>query len=102
MVAFEWLGPLLEAAGDSFMIVGFGLILSVGTLRLEEVSFPVYPKPTQLFVRLVMAVIENVVYQRLISLWRRWGLMKWASGTRARWGEMTRTASWRKPAGPGP
>jgi len=114
MVVFEWLGPLIEVAGYAFMIAGFalgliswpafatfmlvafgiGLILSISALLLEEISFHVYPRSSQLLVLLVMAVVENFGYRQLNSLWRLWGLLKWASGSKARWGEMTRTASW--------
>jgi len=114
MVVFEWLGPLIEVAGYvlmtagfafdiistkafvTFMIValGFGLVLSVSALLIEELSFHIYPKPRQLAALLAAAVVENFGYRQLNSLWRLWGLMKWITGSKARWGEMTRTANW--------
>ena len=114
MVVFEWLGPLIEVAGYAFMIsafllgaisgeafvtfmlvaFGFGLMLSVSSLLLEELSFHIYPKPYQVAVLLLMAIIENFGYRQLNSLWRLWGLLLWMFRSKARWGDMQRTASW--------
>lgn len=119
MVVFEWLGPLLEVAGYVFMIsafllgvvsleafltfmlvaFGFGLVLSVSSLLIEELSFHIYPKPRQIMVLLLMVIIENFGYRQLNSLWRLWGLLLWLFRSKARWGEMKRTASWQ--TGPG-
>jgi len=116
MAVFEWLGPLIEVTGYVFMILGFalgvvsgeafvtfmlvalgfGLILSVNALLLEEISFHLYPKLSQLVVLLGVALIENLGYRQLNSVWRLWGLVKWFTGTKAQWGEMTRTASWQR------
>lgn len=116
MAVFEWWGPLIEVAGYilmtagfafglisveafvTFMIValGFGLALSVSALLIEELSFHIYPKPGQLAALMAAVIIENFGYRQLNSIWRLWGLLKWLSGTKARWGEMTRTASWQR------
>ncbi len=122
MLVFEWLGPLIEVTGYLFMIaafilgivsteafvtfmlvaLGFGFILSVSALLLEELSFHIYPKPRQLAVLLVVVIIENFGYRQLNSLWRLWGLLKWMAGGKAKWGDMTRTAGWQSavPADP--
>jgi cellulose synthase/poly-beta-1,6-N-acetylglucosamine synthase-like glycosyltransferase len=114
MAVFEWLGPLIEVGGYVFMIsafllsavsaeafwtfmlvaFGFGLVLSVSSLLLEEISFHIYPKPGQIAVLLLVVVLENFGYRQLNALWRLWGLMLWLFGSEARWGEMTRKASW--------
>jgi cellulose synthase/poly-beta-1,6-N-acetylglucosamine synthase-like glycosyltransferase len=118
MVAFEWLGPLIEVAGYAFMIlafamgwvsgeafvvfmavaIGFGLLLSMNALLLEEASFHVYPGLRPLLVLTAVAILENFGYRQLNSAWRLWGLLKWMSGSKARWGEMKRTASWQRGA----
>lgn len=116
MALFEWFGPLIEVAGYGFMIAGFalgvistkafiafmviafgfGFMLSVSSLLLEELSFHIYPKLRQLAILLVMVIVENLGYRQLNSLWRLWGLVRWAFGTKGNWGEMTRTANWQR------
>lgn len=122
MVVFEWLGPLIEVAGYLFMVLafsaglvslealvtfmlvafGFGLVLSVSSLLLEEISFHIYQKPGQIAVLLLTVVLENFGYRQLNSAWRLWGLLLWMFRSKAQWGEMTRSASWQTgPVGPG-
>jgi len=119
MAIFEWLGPLIEVAGYIFMIAayllglvsseafltfmliafGFGMVLSVSSLLLEELSFHIYPKPHQLAVLLLVVIIENFGYRQLNSAWRLWGLLLWMFRSKARWGEMKRSASWQTGGG---
>ena len=114
MALFEWLGPLIEVAGYIFMVAGFmlglvsieafvtfmivvfgfGLVLSVSALLLEELSFHIYPKLRQLAILWAMVIVENLGYRQLNSLWRLWGLIRWMFGPKGSWGEMTRTAGW--------
>jgi len=119
MAVFEWLGPLIEVAGYAFMIsafmmglvsgeafltfmlvaFGFGLILSVSSLLLEELSFHIYPRPHQIAVLLLVVIIENFGYRQLNSAWRLWGLLLWMFRSKARWGDMKRSASWQTGGG---
>lgn len=116
MLAFEFLGPLVELAGYVFMAeclvlglvsheamlafllvaLGFGIALSVSALLLEEMSFHIYPRPRHVALLAAAAIIENFGYRQLVSLWRLEGMLKWAGRARARWGTMTRSASWQK------
>jgi cellulose synthase/poly-beta-1,6-N-acetylglucosamine synthase-like glycosyltransferase len=116
MAVFEWLGPVIEVAGYALMIAGFaaglvsgaafaaflllaiglGIALSVCALLLEEVSFHIYKRPRELALLACAAVVENFGFRQLVSLWRLEGLVRWATGSRARWGEMTRSAAWQK------
>jgi len=118
MVVFEWIGPLIEVGGYIFMIagfalglvsapafvtfmlvaLGFGLILSVNALLLEEISFHVYSKPSQLLALLAAAILENAGYRQLNSLWRLWGLWRWLVGAKGQWGDMQRSATWQRGA----
>ena len=116
MVLFEWLGPVIDLAGYLFMAAGFafgvisltafvafmllaiglGTVLSVSALLLEEISFHVYKKPGQLFTLAATALMENFGYRQLVTLWRLQGLWQWLMRTRGRWGDMQRSASWKK------
>ena len=116
MLFFEWLGPLIEVFGyivitlgfltdyislGDFLVlmgvaVGFGLLLSVTALLLEEMSFHIYQKKSDL-IRLFLAVIfENIGYRQLNSVWRFIGLLQWVFKQEAQWGEMDRGAKWQK------
>lgn len=113
MAVFEWLGPLVEVAGYLFtalayalglissgaalallfMAIGLGLLLSVTALLLEEISFHIYPRPGHMLLLALVAVAENFGYRQLNSWWRLVGLVRWARGGEAKWGEMTRRAA---------
>ncbi|MBM3341899.1 MAG: glycosyltransferase family 2 protein [Betaproteobacteria bacterium] len=117
MLLFELAGPLLEVLGYAFVIfayllggisfqafvifmalaISLGMLLSVSALLLEEISFHVYDKPGQLALLIVAVIAENLGYRQLNSMWRLWGLWKWATGTQGNWGTMTRKAAWSKP-----
>ena len=118
-VLFEWFGPVIEVSGYLFMILGFifgiislpafliftlvavvlGILLSISALMLEEMSFHLYQRRSQFAVLLFMAVVENLGYRQLVMLWRLKGLVFWLIRVKAKWGTMTRSASWqqRKP-----
>ncbi len=118
MAAFEWLGPVLELAGYGFMItaflfggmswtafasfmfvaIGLGIMLSVSSLMLEEMSFHLYPSRRDLARLLGVCVLENFGYRQLNSWWRLVGLYRWAFNTHSSWGVMKRSGSWQLPA----
>lgn len=113
---FELLGPLVEVGGYLFMIaawvlgllslqalavflfvaIGFGLLLSVSGLLLEEMSFHLYLRPRDLLKLCLALVAENFGYRQINTVWRLLGLMAWLFGTRRQWGEMRRSAGWRQ------
>jgi cellulose synthase/poly-beta-1,6-N-acetylglucosamine synthase-like glycosyltransferase len=113
---FEWASPLVEVSGYVFfgiglllgivsvefavafllMAVGLGMLLSAMALLLDELSFHTYPRVTDLLLLFAAVVIENLGYRQAIAWWRLRGLLQWAAGRQARWGEMTRTASWQR------
>jgi cellulose synthase/poly-beta-1,6-N-acetylglucosamine synthase-like glycosyltransferase len=113
-VILEWLGPIIEVGGYVFMIVtyllgllsfsslmifllfaiGLGMLLSVSTLLLEELSFHAYPKIRHILVLFVVMLVENLGYRQLNSFWRFQGLVRWLVGGKPKWGDMTRTATW--------
>ena len=110
MVAFEWLGPIVELGGYLFMVlayafgiisweafaiflfvaIGLGILLSVSGLLLEEMAFHLYPRMRQLAVLALVIVLENLGYRQLNSWWRLVGLVRWARQGEAQWGAMKR------------
>jgi len=113
-VIFEWLGSLVEVAGYIFfpfayffgllslspvlifllLSIALGLLCSVSSLLLEELSFHIYPKTREVCWLFVAVIAENLGYRQLNSYWRIKGLIEWLLGRKAKWGEMTRTATW--------
>jgi len=111
---FECLSPIVECLGWVFfgvgyftgyldwelallflvVNIGFGTLLSVTSLLLDEISNHTYPKQKQIVVLLLAAVAENLGYRQLTAYWRLIGLAQWLTGAKARWGVMTRTADW--------
>jgi hypothetical protein len=111
-LVFECLSPVVECLGwvyfaagfftgyldwelaIAFLVVnfGFGSLLSVTSLLLDEISNHTYPRQRQIFVLLVAAVVENVGFRQLTACWRLVGLVQWLTGAKARWGVMTRSA----------
>jgi cellulose synthase/poly-beta-1,6-N-acetylglucosamine synthase-like glycosyltransferase len=106
---FEMLGPLVEGAGYVLTIIGFllnlislkvallffivsvvfGILLSVSALLLEELTLRRYPSVRDLLKLLLAAVIENLGFRQLMTLWRAKGLI---DGIRKKqgWGAMER------------
>jgi cellulose synthase/poly-beta-1,6-N-acetylglucosamine synthase-like glycosyltransferase len=114
MVVFEWLGPLVELFGyfwtlyawwagfiswtafTVFLLVsiGLGVLLSVAGVLLEQLSFQMYPKVTQMFRLVLVAVAENLGYRQLNAWWRIVGLYRWATQKEGGWGTMKRKGKW--------
>lgn len=110
MVAFEWLGPLVELGGYVFMAfayafdlvswdavqvflllaIGLGILLSASGLLLEELAFHIYPRAGQLALLALVVVAENFGYRQLNSWWRLVGLYRWATNRQSTWGTMKR------------
>ena len=99
-MVFECYGPLIEVAGYVFMAAMFaigqipgadfvaflalvfslGLLLSVSGLLLEELSFHLYPRFSQMGRLLLIAILENLGYRQLVTVWRLIGLTRWLRG----------------------
>jgi cellulose synthase/poly-beta-1,6-N-acetylglucosamine synthase-like glycosyltransferase len=110
MVAFEWLGPVIELGGYIFMLfayltglvswdafavflfvaIGLGILLSASGLLLEEMAFHLYPRLSDLALLALVVVAENFGYRQLNSWWRLVGLYRWAAQTESKWGDMKR------------
>jgi cellulose synthase/poly-beta-1,6-N-acetylglucosamine synthase-like glycosyltransferase len=101
---FECYGPLFEVAGYVFMtamwaaglipgaaLAAFlalaftlGFLLSMTALLLEELSFRMYPRLSQLAALVGTAIIENLGYRQLVAVLRLVGLVRWMRGKDAR------------------
>jgi len=116
LLVFEGFGAAVEVLGYAVMIlcflvglislkafaafmlvaIGLGLLLSFTSLLLEEIAFHTYPKMKHLLVLFLVAIIANLGYRQLTTIWRFEGLISYLLKTEAKWGEMTRTATWAK------
>ncbi len=118
MLIFEWLGPLIEVSGyilmgvfcwlgyiswPVFMVflfatIGLGLLVSISSLMLEEMSFHLYERPRQMVWLIFATILENLGFRQLNSLWRLMGLIGWIfRRNKGHWGKMHRSASWHEP-----
>ena len=108
-VLFEMLAPIVELSGYiiiplsfAFGIVNFpffalfltvailtGVILSTGSVVLEELSFRRYPKTSDLLKLVAVSLLENFGYHQLTVWWRVKGFWDYFSGKTA-WGMMER------------
>ena len=84
MAAMFLLGQLSAAAFAAFLALAFslGFLLSVSALLLEELFFHPYPRFSRMAALVGVAVLENLGYRQLVSLWRLAGLMRWAREAR--------------------
>jgi cellulose synthase/poly-beta-1,6-N-acetylglucosamine synthase-like glycosyltransferase len=114
MALFEWIGPLIELLGYGVMLGGFafgvvsptalvvfllvaigmGILLSVNGLLLETLSFRVYARKRDMLLMFAMAVLENLGYRQLNTLWRCRGMWQWFSRRKHNWGVMRRSGKW--------
>ncbi|MBW3660763.1 MAG: glycosyltransferase family 2 protein [Gemmatimonadetes bacterium] len=106
---FEMLGPTVELAGYLltgvglaagfvplhlallffFVSVGFGVLLSLSSLLLEELTVRRYPRPADVGRLFLAAVVENFGLRQLLTVWRTKALFDALRGDRS-WGEMER------------
>jgi cellulose synthase/poly-beta-1,6-N-acetylglucosamine synthase-like glycosyltransferase len=106
---FEWMAPIVEAAGVLFVVVGLllgevsalfailffslacglGILLSMLALMLEELSFRRYGRARDRALLVLWAVLENIGYRQLTVWWRLRGIASYLRGKKS-WGKMTR------------
>ncbi len=115
-VVFEALGPVVEVAGYiAFPIsaingwlsweyalafyliaVGWGMLLSVAAVALEELTYRRYPLRRHVARMAFYAVVDNLGYRQLTSFWRLWGMVEFLRKEKS-WGIMTRKGFDRSP-----
>lgn len=114
MLLFEALGGVIEVLGYVMLVIGLavgaisvttwlsllcvaisvGILLSVSAFLLEEMSFHMYPRRSQVAYLVLAAVLENFGYRQINAVWKVIGLWRWLRGAQGNWGTMTRKASW--------
>ncbi len=68
---------------------GFGVVVSVGALALEELELRRFPNARSLLILMGAAVLENFGYRQINNFWRLRGLWQFLTGAQG-WGSMTR------------
>jgi cellulose synthase/poly-beta-1,6-N-acetylglucosamine synthase-like glycosyltransferase len=109
-VVFELLAPFIELAAlvlvplglwvdavdldfawrFALVAYGYGLLVSLVSLFIEEVSFHRYPRWSDLWRGVLAAVLENFGYRQLLALWQVAGAASAWRGRQAVWGSMQR------------
>jgi hypothetical protein len=81
-LAFFWL----------FMSVayGYGILVTLAAMALEEMSFPKYRRWRDLGAALLASIGENIGYRQLTAWWRAEGWWSSLRGRTLAWGTMTR------------
>jgi hypothetical protein len=87
-----WAGAVDVAFLWRFVLVayGYGLLVSLVSLFIEEVSFHRYPRWGDLLRGVAAAVLENFGYRQILAVWQVRGALGALRGRRAEWGAMHR------------
>jgi cellulose synthase/poly-beta-1,6-N-acetylglucosamine synthase-like glycosyltransferase len=108
-ILFEALGPLVEVIGyltlpyaaltgrlaweyalAFYLIsVGWGMLLSVAAVALEELTYRRYPLRRHVARLALYSVVDNLGYRQLTSFWRLWGIVEFVRKEKS-WGTMDR------------
>lgn len=65
-----------------FLAVGYGTLLSMGSVLLEETTLRRYPKLNHVLILMGYAVLENIGYRQLVALFRAQGVLQYFTGLR--------------------
>jgi cellulose synthase/poly-beta-1,6-N-acetylglucosamine synthase-like glycosyltransferase len=99
-----WIDAVDLAFAWRFALVayGYGLLVSLVSLFIEEVSFHRYPRWSDLVRGVAAAVLENFGYRQLLAVWQVSGVLHAWRGRQAVWGTMHREGFDTGPADPEP
>jgi len=88
-----WVGAVDVAFAWRFVLVayGYGLLVSLVSLFIEEVSFHRYPRWSDMVRGVVAAVLENFGYRQILAVWQVAGALAAWRGRPAVWGTMHRS-----------
>jgi cellulose synthase/poly-beta-1,6-N-acetylglucosamine synthase-like glycosyltransferase len=65
-----------------FLAFGYGTLLSVGSVLLEETTLRRYPKVKDVLNMVLFAMIENVGYRQMVTFFRAQGVIQYFTGLR--------------------
>jgi cellulose synthase/poly-beta-1,6-N-acetylglucosamine synthase-like glycosyltransferase len=87
-----WVDAVDLAFAWRFALVayGYGLLISLLSLFIEEVSFHRYPRWSDLLRGVLAAIIENFGYRQVLAVWQVSGAVHAWRGGQAVWGAMHR------------
>jgi cellulose synthase/poly-beta-1,6-N-acetylglucosamine synthase-like glycosyltransferase len=87
-----WIHAVDLAFAWRFALVayGYGLLVSLVSLFIEEVSFHRYPRWSDLVRGVLAAVLENFGYRQLLAVWQVSGVLHAWRGRQPVWGTMHR------------
>lgn len=109
-VIFELAGPVVELFGYATLIifriagvlslkwtliflllsVAFGLLFTVATILVEELSFHRYRRARDLLILLWGGVVYNVGFRQINAVWRLQAMLEYLGGFRKFWGTVRR------------
>jgi hypothetical protein len=75
----------------------YGMLLSVASVILEELSTKRYPKVKNLCLLIVASLVENLGFRQLLTFWRALAFIDVLRGNKA-WGAMERQGLQRRAA----
>ncbi len=107
---FEMIGPAIELLGYEMTLFGmafglieprlallflivsilFGVLLSMSAVALEELTKRRYPAPADLARLFGAAIVENLGFRQLLTIWRTRGLIDGLRRVKKGWGVMER------------
>lgn len=108
----ELLSPIIELTGYFIVLVSFilgviniqfallflaaavllGMILSVLSVMMEEMTFRKYDRLRDVLILILYAFLENIGYRQIHAWWRLRGMFDFFKGNK-NWGEMTRAGT---------
>lgn len=94
LVISLWLGAINVQFALLFLTAAvlLGMILSVLSVMMEELTFRKYDRLRDVMILILFAFIENLGYRQIHAWWRFRGLIDFIKGNKS-WGEMTRTGT---------
>lgn len=73
-----------------FLAVGYGTLLSIGSVLMEETTLRRYPKVGDVLTLILYAVIENFGYRQLVTFFRAQGVLQYFRG-KEKWEVVAKT-----------
>ena len=65
-----------------FLAVGYGTLLSMGSVLMEETTLRRYPKLHHVLILMLYAILENLGYRQMVTFFRAQGVLQYFTGLR--------------------